>query len=161
MPVPVERPLRIDEEQEFDALLASALELVPLPREALDADELPAGALIAAVAAAIDAARAGEPFAGSLGADDAAVALGVLWADELQRVTGWDLVFATFDADGPEPLEALCLVRKDRSLAVLPVLLVAGALFDRHADNTVALLFQMIVSGQTPPAEPGAWRVLG
>lgn len=159
--MPAERPLTVDEEQELDALLAAALELVPLPPEALAADELPPGALVGAVAAAVDAARAGEPFAGDMAVEDAAVALGVLWADELQRITGWELIFATFDAEGPEPLEALCLARRDRALAVLPVLLIAGALFDRHSENTVALLFQLIVAGQTPPAEPGDWRVLG
>jgi hypothetical protein len=159
--MPRERPLTIDEEQEVDALLATALELVPVPPEALAADELPPGALVAAVAAAVDAARAGEPFSGALGADDAAVALGVLWADELQRVTGWELLFATFDAEGPEPLEALCLARRDRAFAVLPVMLVAAALFDRHSENNLGLLFQLIVSGQLPPAEPGDWRVLG
>lgn len=159
--MPTERPLTIDEEQELDALIVSALELVPLPAGLQLGDELPPEALIFAVDAAIDAARGGARLSEALPLDEVAAALGALWADELARRVGWALVIATFGPDEAEPYETLAVVKPDRSMAVLPLALVGAALTDRHVENNLGLLFQLIVRGELPSASPGDWRVLG
>jgi hypothetical protein len=159
--MPTERPLTIDEEQELEALLLTALELVPLPPELGLGEELPPEALVFAVDTAIDAARNGAQLSELLPLEEIAAALGALWADELARRTGWGLVIATFGADEPEPYETLAVVKPDRSVAVLPLAIIGAALTDRHVENNVGLLFHLVVRGDYPPSEPGAWRVLG
>ena len=159
--MPAERPLTADEEQELDALIVTALELVPLPDGVALGDELPPEALIFAIDAAVDAARNGAQLSELLPLDEVAAALGALWADELCRRSGWGMVIATFGADEPEPFETLAVVKADRSAAVLPLALVGAALTDRHVENNLGVLFHLIVRGDYPPCSAGDWRVLG
>lgn len=110
----------------------------------------PADAM-SAVAARIETRR---PLAGDELTDEA-LALGCFWGDQLRRSLGWSWVILASESD-----ELHALVSPDRRFAVLPMQYIHGILRDRETDNTVSLLFDMLLAGRLPEAEPGSYHIL-
>jgi hypothetical protein len=87
---------------------------------------------------------------------DEAVELGVLWAEQVMRVSGWEWVeLQEKNAD-----THYAIASRDRALVLLPTRLLYDLLADTQNDNTALLLFNMIRSGNVPDAEPGEYQII-
>lgn len=106
---------------------------------------------IRAVAARVEALR---PLAGDELTDEA-LALGCFWGDQLRRSLGWSWVILASESD-----ELHALVSPDRKFALLPMQYIHGILRDRETGNTVSLLFDTLLAGRLPEAEPGSYHIL-
>jgi hypothetical protein len=82
------------------------------------------------------------------------IALAALWAACLVEATDWTLALVVI-----EGTEMIAVAPPDRSLVVLPFFFIPELLAEK-GDNNVALLFNMIVAGRVPRAEPGALWIL-
>jgi hypothetical protein len=147
----IERDLSQIEVAELEQLIADGVEVlsdvVELPPNLDDPD-----AVVKSIRRFVDAVRATEPE----NAEHLAYAVGALWGDELHRTLDWPWVVLD---DGNTAL--LGLVSADRAIAVRPQLFVYRLLVQREADNTAALLFNMLCEGQRPPGAPGSYTAVG
>jgi hypothetical protein len=85
-----------------------------------------------------------------------AVELGVLWAEQLLRITGWEWV----ELRETNTNTQYAIVSRDRALVLFPTALFLELLGDTDRDNTTLLLFNMIRCGNVPEAEPGEYQVI-
>ena len=85
-----------------------------------------------------------------------AVALGCLWAEQVCRALNWSWVFLS---QGDKEDCAICPA--DRRFAILPISFMSSKLESEATDNTVVLLFNMLVAGNTPAVPPQSYHLLG
>lgn len=81
--------------------------------------------------------------------------LGCALGEQLRRALGWQWASLRWD-DG----EGVGLVSPARTHAVLPLAVVAAQCVRKARRNAIALLFNMLVDGNLPPASPGRCTVV-
>jgi len=155
--MPQIRELDSEEELELERYLLMGLELVPLPEALVDIDSRDPALLVLGICAMVDAVRAGATLPEGMSLEDLSTCLGVLLGEELCRAAGWSWSHLCFD-DG---FEGLAVAEPGRGLAMLPIHYIFGLLSDPEADNSLSMLFSMILRAETPEVEPGDWRILG
>lgn len=133
--MPSDRPLN---DEERDELLAAA-DQVGLP----DLD---------ALQELVDAARAGEVELD----DELLFHVGAWFGERAREATGWRWVLARLG----EGLEAPALVPEDRSVALLPLQLVAGVLEGTH-DDVLRTVLTRLLDGQRPSGPPRSYAIIG
>ena len=153
-----ERPLADEVRREIEMLAGAARELLDLP---------PSGADPRTIVGSIDAALRTQGWLERTGLepDEAAIALGALWGEQLARAFGWQWVTLTEtepddDEAEDEDDEHVGVVPSDRRYLVFPTYFIRG-LLEPEAEVTALLTFNMIASGNLPPAETGEYIELG
>lgn len=154
-----ERPVADEVRREIEMLAGAARELLDLPES---------GGEPRTVIAAIDAAlrSAGWLERTGLEADEAAIALGALWGEQLAHAFGWVWVSLVEHIDEDEEVEDegddehVGVVPADRRYLVFPTYFIRG-LLEPEAEVTALLTFDLIGSGNLPPAESGEYIEIG
>ena len=154
-----EQPLAEEVRREIEMLAGAARELLDLPASGGDPRT---------IVGTIDAAIRSQGWLEKTGleADEAAIALGALWGEQLTRAFGWSWVTLTEtepdveeDADEADD-EHVGVVPADRRYLVFPTYFIRG-LLEPDADVTALLTFNLIAAGNLPPAESGEYIELG
>jgi hypothetical protein len=131
-----------DESQDLEQLVHDGIEclgfMVDLPANLDDS-----ATVVRAIRQCMDKVRQRVPLPATYGdLEQAAYALGTLWGDEIRRACGWEWVYLQTG----EGFEGWAVASPNRSHVCFPHHFVFGKLQDVQSDNTVALLFNMIVS---------------
>lgn len=145
-----------DELQDMEQLVHDGIEclgfMVDLPANLDDS-----AAVVRAIRQCVDEVRQGVPLPAAYeDLEQAAYALGTLWGDEIRRACGWEWVYLQTG----EGFEGWTVASPNRSHVCFPHHFVFGKLQDAQSDNTVALLFNMIVAGRVPSSSPGRYMAL-
>lgn len=93
-----------------------------------------------------------RPPKDELDPDDAPYAMGSLWGEQLVRQFKWDWAMVTFHDHGNS--KAPGVLSPDRALAIYPIHFLLGCFRDRRVDCTVALSFNLLVSGEVNQMPP-------
>jgi hypothetical protein len=104
-------------------------------------------AIASAIRTHVDAVR---PLSGEE-LDETAIVLAALWAEQVRRALNWEWV----ELKKGRKSVGYGIVSPDRALVTLPILYMRELLADAARDNTVLLLFNMLVAGNVPPSAPG------
>lgn len=90
-----------------------------------------------------------------LEADEAAVALGSLWGEQLTRAFRWEWV-GLHEPDSEDDDPHIGVVSPDRRFVVFPTYFIR-ALLEPGSDVTALFTFNMIATGNLPQADPGTY----
>ena len=148
-----ERSLGADVRREINELASAARELLGLGAT---------GGSPKDIVAAIDQTLTTRGWLAKTGleADEAAVALGSLWGEQLTRAFKWEWVgLHEHDSEDDEDPH-VGVVSPDRRFVVFPSYFIR-ALLEPDSDVTALLTFNMIAAGNLPPADAGTYVELG
>ena len=87
----------------------------------------------------------------------ASIAYGAVWGEQVHRVLGWD--WALVSPAGPED-EEFALVSPGREYRIAPLYLLLPYATGAQAEDTSALLFNLLCAGQLPASAPNAYLEL-
>ena len=148
----IERPLDDDVLGEIHELASAARELLGLGAT---------GGTPKEIVSAIDQTLTTRGWLARTGleADEAAVALGSLWGEQLTRAFTWEWV-GLYEPDSEDEDGHVGVVSPDRRFVIFPTYFIR-ALLEPASDVTALLTFNMIAAGTLPHAEPGTYVELG
>jgi hypothetical protein len=113
-------------------------------------------AIAAAITEYVDAIHAGKKKLSSKAFADQALMLACAWGTAVCDELGYEWVNVRWP-DG----NSIGIVPKKRQFAIYPLPYVRRIMDDRDADNTILLLFNMLVAGNVPKSAPNAYVTLG
>lgn len=111
-------------------------------------------AIAAAILAHVDAVHAGKAKRKKSG--DHALMLACTWGEAVAEELGYEWVNVKWKDGG-----AIGLVPKNRAFAIYPLPYIQRIYDDRDSDNTILLLFNMLVAGNVPRSKARAYTSFG
>ena len=138
--MPKIRQLSPEENKELDQYMVFAMELVPIVEDIQEE-----GFLIVASHLLIDSLRDGAPLPDGVSFDDVATWLGVLWAEELCRLSAWRWLYMTLD----NGFEGVCVTDSESSRVCFPIHLIYSWLCDKEKENDCMGFFAKMCKGQS------------
>ncbi len=147
-----DRPLDPDVAQEVTDSIARGYEFLKLKDGEVSPEEVQE-----AIYKAIDRLRGKPSGLTEERITELSVCLGCVWGDTVCRVLNWEWCVATLEGG-----DHFGIVTPNRSHVIFPMYFIQEQLKkDAEEDNTSLLLFNMLVAGQLPKAQPRSYTVLG
>ena len=89
---------------------------------------------------------------------EASIPYGALWGEEMRQAISWEWVWLTEIED--DQYQYYAIVPPGREYYIAPLFLLSHYVMRAKEDDTSVLLFNMLVAGQTPTSQPGAFLEL-
>ena len=138
--MPKVRPLSAEEESELDRYLIYAMELVPIVQEIQEE-----GFLIVATHLLIDNLRDDADLPSGVSVEDAVVWLGVLWGEELCRLSSFGWLYVKLDSG----FEGVAIVDENNSRVCFPIHVIHSFVHNKKMTNDCMGLFARLFKGES------------
>jgi hypothetical protein len=146
-----DRSLDAEEMSEVQAYERHGLELLGFPEKGASPAEVQQ-----AILGKVDSVRETPDQIDPEACKELALTLACLWGQIICGELGWEWALVTFNEG-----DFYAIVTRNRSHAILPLHYFDDLIKDREADPTSLLIYNMLKAGDLPPAEAGAYRLLG
>ena len=113
-------------------------------------------AIAAAILEHVDAIHDGKVLLPSRQVAERCLALACLWGEAVCKELGYEWAQVRWQGGG-----SIGIVEPERRFALYPFPYIRRIVEDRRADNTILLLFNMLVAGNVPKAAARAYVTLG
>jgi hypothetical protein len=152
-PTTHDEPVAEDLAEELMAQARNAMSLLfPEPQKKAPTPK----ATVAAILEHVDAIHAGKVRLAPREVRERCLALACLWGEAVTKQLGYEWRQVRWPGGG-----SIGIVEPNRRFALYPFPYIERIVEDRRADNTILLLFNMLVGGNVPKAAPNSYVTLG